>query len=104
MSDILLLNGNVIYGHKLGATQEELDVMSPQDYAIVDEIPQELVAHNGPVLWDFNTQSVIIPELEQLESLEDRLARMESDNLTLMSALAAVYEELLSLKNLGGES
>lgn len=40
-------------------------------------------------------------ESEQPETLEDKLSRLEQDNLILMDALATVYEELLTLKSGG---
>lgn len=38
---------------------------------------------------------------KRIETLEQKLERIEQDNLILMDALATVYEELLTLKDGG---
>lgn len=44
----------------------------------------------------------IEPEpIEPPETLEQKLARLEQDNLILMDALATVYEEILAIKSGG---
>lgn len=50
---------------------------------------------------EFEAVKPPIPEPVPAETVDQKLARLEQDNLILMDALATVYEELLTLKDGG---
>ncbi len=58
------------------------------------------IIDGGNIMVNMGKESEI-DNLVVSETLDDRLAKLEKDNLILMDALATVYEELLTLKSGG---
>lgn len=95
----LFLSGNTITGIKPEPTEDELALYAANEYALVENLPTELENYQGTAIWDADTQTVTIEPLapSRPETVVEKLARLEQENLDIMIAITELYE-----MNLGG--